>query len=151
MSLEAASSGTSAELVSPPFVTLEGIPNFRDLGGWRIANQPVQSFRRSLIFRCGEPTKATDDDIAKIRSLGVTHAFDLRSNPEIHKRQVSSSEGTVTEWPGIERIHSPVFPDESYDPASLPARIANYTTDDSEVIVLDRRLSVSSVTRDRAW
>ncbi|KAF2102836.1 hypothetical protein NA57DRAFT_32723 [Rhizodiscina lignyota] len=127
--------GTSSTLPSPPFVHVQGIPNFRDLGGWPISGEPNKSVRRNFIFRCGEPTRATDEDVEKIKSLGVTNVFDLRSKPEIEKHQVSGAAGIVTSWPGIERIYSPVFPEESYDPVSLVSRHADYQTSNSEGMI----------------
>ena len=125
--------GTTSDLPSPPFVHLQGIPNFRDLGGWPIAGEPNKSVRRNLIFRCGEPTRATEEDIEKIKSLGVTHVFDFRSIPEIEKLQVSGAHGVVTAWPGVERVYCPVFPEESFDPVSLAALYADYNSSDPQV------------------
>jgi hypothetical protein len=129
--------GTPSTLPSPPFVTLEGVPNFRDLGGWPIPGHPDKSVRRGRVFRCGEPTKATSADVEKIKSLGVTCVFDLRSKPEIHKRLGSSAGGAggegAAQWPGIEHRFIPVFPDHSYDPVSLATSYADYMSEDVEV------------------
>lgn len=123
--------GTPTTLPSPPFVHLDGIPNFRGIGGWPVPSG--QSIRRNLVFRCGEPTRATDEDVKKIQSLGVTHVFDLRSNPEIQKLQELGVAGrAVIAWPGVERIHSPVFSEQAYDPVSLAARHAEHLTDNPE-------------------
>ena len=59
--------------------------------------------------------------------------FDFRSNPEIQKLQASGTKGILTEWPGIERVFCPVFPDESYDPVNLAASHADYMSEDVEV------------------
>jgi hypothetical protein len=112
---------------------MNGIANFRDLGGYPIASNPNKSVRRNYIYRCAEPTKATEEDIAKIKSHGVTHIYDLRSNPEINKLQISGAAGVVTNWPGVERVYCPVFPEESYDPVSLAVRHADYHQGDAEV------------------
>lgn len=142
--------GTSSDLPSPPFIPLQGIPNFRDLGGWPIAGEPNKSVRRNLIFRCAEPTRATDEDIEKIKSLGVTKIFDLRSRPEIEKLQISGAAGVVTAWPGIERVYCPVFPEESYDPVMLAKRHADYQTEDGEVLLLYLRTAHLLITSSRA-
>jgi len=124
---------TPSTLPSPPFIPLTGIPNFRDLGGWPISSSDGKSVRRNYIYRCGEPTKATKEAIEKIKSLGINHIFDLRSEPEIQKLQVSEgSSGVVASWPGVERTYCPVFPDDSYDPVSLAVRHANYFRGDAE-------------------
>jgi hypothetical protein len=128
---------TSTTLPSPPFVHLKGIANFRDLGGWPISLSPLKSVRRNYIFRCAEPTKATEETIAKIRSLGITHIYDLRAAPEIKKHQVSSSDkhggDGVVNWPGVERVYCPVHPEESYDPISLALRHGDYLEKGDEV------------------
>jgi len=124
---------TPASLPTPPFVTLSGIPNFRDLGGWPIASWPHHSVRRNYVFRCGEPTKATDEAVEKIKSLGVKHIFDLRSNPEIRQHQLSGRSAGVTNWPGVERVYVPVFPEDSYDPLSIATRHADYQKGTTEV------------------
>lgn len=126
--------GTPETLPSPPFVHLHGIPNFRDLGGWPIVGEKGRSFRRDFIFRCGEPTRATQEDIQKIQSLGITHVFDLRSNPEIKKLQIRGvSDAAAAPWPEIERVYCPVFPEQEYDPVSLAKRHEQYLTDNPEV------------------
>jgi hypothetical protein len=118
---------TTASLPSPPFVTMQGIANFRDLGGYAIASDPKKSVRMNYIFRCAEPTSATEQDITKINTeLKVTHIYDLRSNPEIEKLQVSGGKGKVVNWPGVERVYCPVFPETSYDPVSLAIRHADF-------------------------
>jgi hypothetical protein len=124
---------TSSSLPSPPFVSMKGIANFRDLGGYTIASDQTKCVRPNFIYRCAEPTKATEEDIEKIKSLGITHIYDLRSDPEIKKLQISGSAGTVTDWPGVERVYCPVFPEESYDPVSLAVRHADYHEGTEEV------------------
>lgn len=125
--------GTATSLPSPPFVHLEGIPNFRDLGGWPIGGDSNKSVRRGFIYRCGEPTKATDADLEKIRSLNISSIYDLRSRPEIEKFQVSGPTASTKEWPGVKRVYNPVFPEESWDPVSLASRHADYQAGDVEV------------------
>lgn len=130
---------TSTDLPSPPFVHLKGIANFRDLGGWPISSSPTKSVRRNYIFRCAEPTKATEETIAKIKSLGITHIYDLRAAPEIKKYQVSSGEAGagagdgVVNWPGVERVYCPVHPETSFDPVSMALRHADYLKAGDEV------------------
>ncbi|PGH26768.1 hypothetical protein AJ80_01532 [Polytolypa hystricis UAMH7299] len=91
--------------------------------------------RRHYIYRCGEPTKATEETINKIRSLGVTHIFDLRSIPEIKQFQVSGSAGSVPNWPGVERVYCLVFLEDSYDPVSLARRHADYKGENPQDIL----------------
>ncbi|KIW06408.1 uncharacterized protein PV09_02861 [Verruconis gallopava] len=127
---------TPASLPSPPFVTMKGIPNFREVGGYPISNEPGKSLRRGLLFRCAEPTKATPEDLEVIRSLGINRIYDLRSMPEIRKHQVANVAngiaGAPYEWEGIERVYAPVFPDESWDPVSMAVRHKEYQKEGPE-------------------
>ncbi|CAK7209419.1 hypothetical protein SBRCBS47491_000435 [Sporothrix bragantina] len=125
---------TSTSLPSPPFVHLKGIPNFRDLGGYKVADSDAL-FRRGYIYRCGEPTSATPEAIEIIRGLGVNHIFDLRSLPEIQKMQVAGTGPKTVDWPGVTRVFTPVFREESYDPVSLAKRHADYQSEGSEGMV----------------
>lgn len=40
--------------------------------------------------------------------------------------QVSGNNSGITEWPGVERIYCPVFPEHAYDPVSMAARHSDY-------------------------
>src|SRR5277367_2299860 len=44
----------AVDLPSPPFVSVSGIYNFRDLGGYTVS--PGLSVKRNVIYRCGEPS-----------------------------------------------------------------------------------------------
>lgn len=61
----------------------------------------------------------------------------MRSDPEIKRYQVSGSAGKVTEWPGVERVYCPVFPEESYDPVSLAVRHKEYLSGEEDGMVSD--------------
>lgn len=91
-------------LPSPPFVTVEGIHNFRDLGDYPVSTIPSKSVRSNIIFRCAEPSQITPNGIQTLRSLGVTAFFDLRSGPEIEKMKAHSP---VVEIEGIDRVLFP--------------------------------------------
>lgn len=125
---------------------MKGIPNFRAVGGLPIANEPNKSFRSGFLFRCAEPTKATPEDLEKIRSLGINRIYDLRSIPEIKKHQIANigneTSGEPYSWEGVERVYAPVFPEESWDPVSMAIRHKEYQREDAEV---------SSYTRDKRW
>ena len=123
-------------LPSPPFITIAGIPNFRDLGGYPVSTSPNHSVRRDIIYRCGEPSQVTKDGIKEMQRLGITHIYDLRSNNEI-ERSEAAGRGGVVEWEGCERVFVPVFADTDYSPESLGVRYQNYAADGSEVRILD--------------
>jgi len=116
---------------SPPFLEVEGIANFRDLGGYPISAAPFKSIRTGLIYRCGEPSKVTETGIATLRGLGITHLYDLRSNVEIEKFNASGL-GKIVELGEIQRVFVPVFTDEDYSPENLALRLRQYASEDTE-------------------
>lgn len=94
---------SASDLPSPPFITVAGIPNFRDLGGYPVAASADHSVRREVIYRCGEPSQVTEHGITTMNNLGVTHIYDLRSIPEI-ERNKSGGRGGIVEWDGTMSI-----------------------------------------------
>ncbi|KAH8590748.1 protein-tyrosine phosphatase-like protein [Bisporella sp. PMI_857] len=115
----------SAEPQSPPFISIDGIPNFRDLGGYPLATSNSHSVRTGIIYRCGEPTAVTENGIATLKKLGITHFYDLRSLNEIEKN-IAAGRGGVKEWEGCERVFVPVFQDRDYSPEALAIRFKDY-------------------------
>lgn len=115
------------ELPMPPFITVTGIPNFRDLGGYPISGSKSHSVRRGIVYRCGEPSAVTQEGIATIQQLGITHIYDLRSNNEI-ERNKAAGRGGVVEWDGTQRVFVPVFADLDYSPEKLAIRYNDYTS-----------------------
>lgn len=84
--------------ISSPWVKVAGIDNFRDLGGYPVSGSPsTHSIRRDLIYRCGEPSRVTEDGIFTLRSLSITHVYDLRSKNEIENNKASGM-GGIVEW-----------------------------------------------------
>jgi hypothetical protein len=123
---------------SPPFITISGIPNFRDLGGYPLASSPhSHSIKRSLIYRCGEPTRVTQDGISTMQKLGITHIYDLRSVPELQRNR-DAGRGDVVEWEGCERVFVPVFRDVDYSPEGVAVRLMDYASPDAEVCTLPK-------------
>ena len=121
-----------APLPSPPFITVDGIPNFRDLGGYIVSSSPDRSIRREIIYRCGEPSRVTKDGIATMQKLGVTHVYDLRSKNEIERGE-AAGRGGIVEWEGCQRVFAPVFEDLDYSPEKLAVRYKSYAADGAEV------------------
>lgn len=122
----------------PPWKSVPGIYNFRDLGGYPIQGstgsvplprprprpsplpatapyspQPAQ-VRRNLIYRAAEPSRVTADGMAVlVAKLNVAATYDLRSNPEIESL---SDTCPVIEIPGITRHFVPVFEEDDLSP-----------------------------------
>ena len=115
-------------LPSPPFINIEGISNFRDIGGYRISNQEAK-VRTNYVYRCAEPSRITSSGENKLRDLGVTVFYDLRSVPEIQRLKTQTQ---IKEIPGIERVFIPVFSEEDYSPERIALRWRDYAANGTE-------------------
>lgn len=62
-------------------VLLQGVPNFRDIGGYEATDGRV--VRSGGVFRSGMLGNATDDDLATLGALGLLTVVDLRTQTEI--------------------------------------------------------------------
>lgn len=116
--------------IQPPFVDVPGLANFRDIGGWPIENENGKltgRVRKGIFYRGPETSTITDEGIAKLKSLGITTDFDLRSNGQIAKA------GGFKQLDGIERIGCPAFPDGEYSPEKAAARYVQYASDGTDV------------------
>lgn len=128
-----------SELPSPPFLSIPGLPNFRDVGGYPINASGLEDgakhkvVRRGLVFRSSEPSKVTDDGVTKLQDLGIEKVFDLRSAVEIENGQRDGYGWKVKEWDGASREFVPVFLDQDYSPESLALRYRNYSSEHAEV------------------
>lgn len=98
---------------------VEGVSNFRDLGGWQTKH--AKYIRPDRIYRCADLSNITDLGRYTLQQLKVTKAYDLRSLPEIKKNGVGKIEGV--EW-----IHVPIFLEEDYSPEKLAIRWGYYTS-----------------------
>ncbi|WP_327680041.1 tyrosine-protein phosphatase [Kitasatospora sp. NBC_00458] len=59
---------------------LASAPNFRDAGGYRTTDG--HWVRTGVVYRSGDLSKLTDQDLAKLRRLGIRTVFDLRTPAE---------------------------------------------------------------------
>jgi protein-tyrosine phosphatase len=83
-------------------VALDGVHNFRDLGGYPTADGHVT--RWGLLYRADGLYRLTDDDVEVIRSLGLRTVVDLRSAAELDER------GTFpTDRVPVDFAHHPVI------------------------------------------
>jgi len=90
---------------------IEGLYNFRDLGGYPIANFPNKIIRPGVVYRSADPSKITELGISQVQALNITRVFDLRSEFEI-EQSTQRGFGQVREWDGAERIVVSVFKDD---------------------------------------
>lgn len=136
---ESRSRQDSSQLATTPFILVEGVPNFRDIGGLACAgiNSTVdQASRRTrkhirsgYLFRSAQPTQITFTGVSKLTTdLNVYNTFDLRSNKEllvVEKR----FPGAKHDIAGVVRHHIPVYKDEEYSPISMAKK---FNTDDDD-------------------
>ena len=81
------------------FLPVEGIPNARDIGGYRTSDG--KTVKKGLLLRGASLAGATDGDLSYLRSAGVKKVFDFRTDFE--KR---GKENRVL--PGAEMIDLPI-------------------------------------------
>ncbi|KAF4815135.1 Tyrosine-protein phosphatase [Colletotrichum tropicale] len=132
MSGEATSASHAAELPKPPFIPVPGLPNFRDAGGYPIDSQPGRILRPGIVFRSAEPSRLTDQGVALLQDIGITHVYDLRSAVELKRLAQAGANCDVREWPGATRVFVPVFQDQDYGPEAIALRYQNYSSNGTE-------------------
>lgn len=108
-------------LKSPPFVTIDGLVNFRDVGNSYGASSSTTSpgqaqlfVKPSYLYRCAEPSHITEKGKEQLKDLGVKKVFDFRSDTEIQKYKMPPM--SVDR---VEVVRCPVSEHENYDPISL--------------------------------
>ncbi|KAK4443715.1 protein-tyrosine phosphatase-like protein [Podospora aff. communis PSN243] len=124
---------TTAPLPAPPFVSVPGLANLRDVGGYPIAAQSGASqtaVRRGVLFRSAELSRVGEKGVAALRELNITHVFDLRSAKEFARKNDGESfhghtDSMPTGWEA-ERVFVPVFLDQDYSPAAIAERFNDY-------------------------
>lgn len=110
----------SQPLPSPPFVTIEGVRNCRDIGGYSIASKPTSSVRRGLIYRSANPGRITTTGESQlVNDLHIKTIYDLRSEPEIARHALQAPTYNIA---GTTRIYNPVYRDEDYSPETHAKR-----------------------------
>lgn len=65
-------------------IELEGQSNFRDIGGYRTVDR--QSVKWGTIYRSGELSRLSDDDVRKLEELEIKTVFNFLSKDEIDAR-----------------------------------------------------------------
>jgi hypothetical protein len=114
----------------PPFVSVPGLSNLRDIGGWPIADtngNMISTVRKGLVYRGPDPSQVTAAGLAKLKELGITISFDIRSKQQIDRA------GGYKELEGIRRIWCPVFGEDEYTPEKAAIRYQQYSSDGVDV------------------
>jgi len=116
-------------LKQPPFVTIDGVLNIRDLGSYPTAD-PSLITKPSSLYRSGEVSGITEEGKSQLKSLGITHIFDLRSDPEMAKWQ-----SPIPHIGGVQVIHTPIFKSEDYSPEMMARRFKLYSANKTEAFM----------------
>ena len=127
-------SNAPTDLPSPPFIPVEGVPNFRELGGYAGSgsNGGTTSLRRNYLFRCATLAQITPAGTTTLtQHLNIHTLYDLRSQPEINSALKSAGPGGL-DIPGVTRHFVPVYKDEDYSPEALGRKYAMYTAADED-------------------
>ncbi|KAI8331589.1 tyrosine phosphatase family-domain-containing protein [Chlamydoabsidia padenii] len=111
--------GQHVSMCIPRWIDVEGVRNFRDIGGWPLKDGSGY-IRERLVFRCGHLAQITAKGIKTLTQLNCIAAFDFRSNPEIE------SQGLTPEIPRLTRYPSAVFSEADYSPEALATRWQGY-------------------------
>ena len=78
-------------------IPLAGQPNFRDLGGY--ATTDGRSVKWGVVYRSGELSQLTDEDVGKLGALGIRAVVDLRSEHEVTARGQGRLPPRAALWP----------------------------------------------------
>ncbi|TFK20369.1 hypothetical protein FA15DRAFT_599906 [Coprinopsis marcescibilis] len=117
-------------LSKPPFVTIPGVINVRDLGSYPSTTHPGHVTKPGLLFRSAELSGITEQGKHILRNLGVTDVYDLRSDTEI--RKYDSASPTVE---GVTLHHVPVFQTADYSPEMMAKRYQLYASGKTEAFM----------------
>ena len=85
-------------------VPLEGQSNFRDVGGYKTVDGSM--VKRGQVFRSGELSRLTDQDVARMEELGVQTVFNFLTEKEIEER------GPDRLPPGTRQVALPIDTDD---------------------------------------
>jgi len=117
-------------LSKPPFVTIPGVINVRDLGNYPSHTQEGAVTKPGVIFRSAELSGITEDGRNVLKELGITKVFDLRSDTEIKKYN-----SPLPNIEGVHIIHIPIFKTEDYSPEMMAKRYQLYASGKTEAFI----------------
>ncbi|KAI8333724.1 tyrosine phosphatase family-domain-containing protein [Chlamydoabsidia padenii] len=106
-------------VIIPRWIDVEGVRNFRDLGGWPIKDGTGYVRERS-IFRCAHLGGITEKGIKVIQELNVQAIFDFRSDPEVKRH------GSMPATDGIVVYPSSMFDNDEFEPERLAESLKDF-------------------------
>ncbi|KAJ7752840.1 tyrosine phosphatase family-domain-containing protein [Mycena maculata] len=117
-------------LSRPPFVTISGVINVRDLGGLSSQIYPNFVTKPRLMYRSAELSGITEEGKAQLKELGILQVFDLRSDTEIEKYNTP-----LPDIEGVDIKHVPVFKKDDYSPEMMAKRYQLYASGKTEAFM----------------
>ncbi|KAF9450637.1 hypothetical protein P691DRAFT_664908 [Macrolepiota fuliginosa MF-IS2] len=117
-------------LSRPPFITIPGVINVRDLGSYTSTTFPGKMTKPGHLYRSAEVAGILPDGKALLKELNITKVFDLRSETEIHKYNTP-----LPEIDGVEIIHTPIFQTVDYSPEMMAKRYQLYASGKTEAFM----------------
>ncbi|KAI8630581.1 tyrosine phosphatase [Xylariaceae sp. FL1651] len=106
-----------------PFISIPGVLNFRDIGGYSIPSQPGKEIRQGVVYRSAEPYQLTEAGYERIQQLRIAAVYDLRSEREVSGADKGSP---FSGWTGTKKIFAPVFRKEDYSPEAVALRFKTH-------------------------
>ena len=98
---------------TPRILSIEGVPNVRDIGGWKTEDGKV--IKQGMLYRGGEMDGAVKEDY-KITQTGIDHMLHiLKVRTELDLRDVSAGTGALGEVANRVSIHTPSYSDAFKD------------------------------------
>lgn len=80
---------------APRNLKVDGISNFRDIGGWKSSLIKNGIVKQGLYYRCANPNNVTTSGKATIKELGIKVDIDMRDSYQVPAQSAAST----TEWP----------------------------------------------------
>ncbi|KAJ7044685.1 protein-tyrosine phosphatase-like protein [Mycena alexandri] len=118
------------QLSRAPFVSIPGVINVRDLGGLPSHLYPNLITKPGFLFRSAELSGITVEGKLRVKELGITEVYDLRSDTEIAKYN-----SPLPHIEGVNISHVPVFKKEDYSPEMMAKRYQLYASGKTEAFM----------------
>ncbi|KAJ3572319.1 hypothetical protein NP233_g3170 [Leucocoprinus birnbaumii] len=115
----------------PPFIQIEGVFNFRGIGGYIVTFNDTQlRVKPNLLFRSGELSAITAEGAKILTSLNVNTVFDLRAKNETERFKTSPPE-----LGDIRIVHTPIDQEINFSHEYLTAFLREFETDELNAFV----------------
>lgn len=102
-------------VVAQHLINVDGVPNFRDLGGYRTADG--RWIKEGLLFRSSMLNKITAAGLTTLSQLGIVRDIDLRTPSEV----TADPDPAI---PGVTYVADSIVPDNDPDITHLVANLA---------------------------